>query len=442
VTMGVDADPDPELPLANMLRTARRRRSLSLQEVANRVNREAAADGERGVSTNRKRVHSWEGGEIPRPDALRWLARVLGLDLDELTRAAHAQLTRRQALRGVATVTGTLLLHDPERMLALMSSVGGLDADPAGGVPALSQRLLEDLQAITRHHAQRWGRTAPRSMLHAVRATLGLLRGWLPGTMPSELRRHLQAATAETALLAGWLCRQLDNHGDAAGYWAFARDLAREAGDGSLHAHVLVAISSLYSPVTGRSGGDVRTALRLLDEAKGAAGARCSPSLHSWILARQGEEYAAMGQIADATGHFHRAERLLDEEAPATDSILADWDHERLAHWRAHCVVGCDVHSSAGDVAEAVLTLQRSLSRLDPSRAYDRSRALIELAEGYITQGEIDHACAVLDDSLTLTDELGLVSHRQRVRRVRQRLEPWGDTSAVRLLDARLTLHA
>lgn len=430
--MGVGANHDPDLPLASMLRTARRRQSPSLQEVANRVNQEAAADGQRGVGTNRKRVHSWEGGEIPRPDALRWLARALGLDVEELT--------RRQALRGAVAVTGTLLLHDPERLLALMGAVGGVDADPAAGVPAVSQRLLEDLQVITRHHAQRWGRAAPRSMLHAVRANLALLRGWLPATMPSPLRRQLQAVTAETALLAGWLSRQLDNHGDAVGYWALARDLAREAGEGSLHAHVLVATSSLYSPVTGRSGGDTRTALGLLDEAEGVAGARCAPPLRSWILARRGEEYAAMGQVADATGQFERAERLLDGAA-ARDGILADWDAERLALWRAHCVVRCDARSSAGDVDRSVRTLERALCRLDPARTYDRSRALIELAEAYITQREIEHACAVLHDSLTLTDELGLMSHRQRVRRVRRRLDPWRDTSGVRLLDARLMPH-
>jgi hypothetical protein len=146
-----------------------------------------------------------------------------------------------------------------------------------------------------------------------------------------------------------------------------------------------------------------------------------------------------MGQVADAIGQFEAAECLLDE-APATDGILADWDTKRLALWRAHCVVRCDAWSSA-EVDRSVRALERSLSHLDPSRTYDRSRALIELAEAYITQREIEHACAVLHDSLTLTDEFGLVSHRQRVRRVRQRLEPWRDTSTVRLLDTRLMPH-
>ena len=195
--------------------------------------------------------------------------------------------------------------------------------------------------------------------------------------MPPQIRGHLCVVTAETAWLAGWLSRQLDNHGDTAGYWALLgtwpvrRATARSK-------HVLVAASSLYSPVTGRSGGDTRTALGLLDQAEAAAGGRRSPALQSWIVARRGEEHAAVGHVAAAAGHC---------------------------------------------------------------RAYDRSRALIELAEAYVTRRDIDHACAVLDDCLTLTNEVGLVSHRQRVRRVRQRLEPWRDTSAVRSLDERLMPH-
>ena len=47
----------------------------------------------------------------------------------------------------------------------------------------------------------------------------------------------------------------------------------------------------------------------------------------------------------------------------------------------------------------------------------------------------------MLHDSLTLTGDVGLVSHRSRVRRVRQRLAPWHDSSAVKLLDERLMLH-
>ncbi len=151
----------PDLPLAEMLRAARLRLSLSLQAVANRVNAEAAKDGVPDVATNRKRVSSWEGGEVPRPDTRRWLARALKLDLEQLNRAAQEQISRRQALRGAALVGGTVLLHDPEQLMALMSSLIPLDADPMAGAPTVSRRLLDDLQAFADYYGQRWGRVAP-----------------------------------------------------------------------------------------------------------------------------------------------------------------------------------------------------------------------------------------------------------------------------------------
>jgi transcriptional regulator with XRE-family HTH domain len=430
----------PDLPLADMLRTARRRQCLTLQEVANRVNNAATADGRRGVATNRKRVSSWEGGEVPRPETLRWLARALDLDLEGLTRAADEQVTRREALRGGAMLGGALLLHDPGRLLTLMGSLRGLDADPMAGVPTVSRRLLEDLHSIAHHHGKQWGRVAPRSVLPAIRTNLALLRGWLPASMTPDLRRHLHLVTAETAWLAGWLCRQLDNRGDAAGYWACARDLARQVGEKPLLAHILVATSSLHSAVTGRSDGDAPTALALLDEAETVAGPRSSPALQSWVLARRAEEHASVGEAATAASEFDRAERLLDG-CLAGDGLLADWDHERLTLWRAHCVVRPDAESPASAVAEAIRTLEKGLAGLAPSRVYDRSRALIELAEAHVTQRDVDQACAVLHASLTLTGDVGLVSHGQRVRRVRQRLAPWHDSSAVKLLDERLMLH-
>lgn len=380
------------------------------------------------------------GGEIPRPETLRWVARALNLDLERLTRAADEQVTRRQALGGGAMVGGALLLQDPGRVLTLMGSLGGLDAEPMASLPTVSRRLLDDLHTIAQHHGRQWGRVAPRSVLPAIRTNLGLLRGWLPVPMTPDLRRHLHLVTAETAWLAGWLCRQLDNRGDAAGYWACARDLAREAGERPLLAHILVATSSLHSAVTGRSDGDARTALALLDEAEAVAGPRASRALQSWILARRAEEHASVGENAVAASEFDRAERLLDGCA-AGEGLLADWDHERLALWRAHCVVRPDAESPAVAVAAAIRTLEKGLCGLAQSRVYDRSRALIELAEAHVTLRDVDQACAVLHDSLTLTADVGLVSHRQRIRRVRQRLAPWSDNSAVELLDERLMLH-
>jgi transcriptional regulator with XRE-family HTH domain len=436
---GLGAGPS-DLPLAEMLRAARLRQSLSLQAVADRVNAEAATDGTAGVATNRKRVSSWESGEVPRPATLCWLSRALGLDLEQLSRAAQEQVTRRQALRGAALVGETLLLQDPGQLMALMRSVVPLDADPMASAPSVSRQLIDDLQAFADFYGQRWGRVAPRSLLPAVKSNLALLRGLMPGPTTAHLRRRLYVAAAETALLAGWLSRQLDNRGDAAGYWAFARALAREAEERPLLAHVLVATSSIYSAATDHPPTDQATSLSLLDEADAVAGTRCSLALRSWILARRAEERSAAGDASSSASDFDQAARLLDRVQVRTEGILGDWDGERLALWRAHCEIHSNPEPPAHALNEASDVLERALAGLNPSRLYDRSRATLELAEARLRQGEIKETCALLIESLTLAADAGLMNHVRRVRRVRHQLSPWHHRADVRHLDERLRL--
>jgi hypothetical protein len=245
---------------------------------------------------------------------------------------------------------------------------------------------------------------------------------------------------AQTAWLAGWLSKQLDNRGDAAGYWTFARDLAREVGESPLLAHVLVATSSIYSAATGRPDSDQATSVSLLDEADAVAGARSSPALRSWVLARRAEERSAAGDGVSARKDFDQAARLLDLGQARAEGVLADWDGERLALWRAHCEIHSDPAPPISALNEAAGVLERALASLDPSRLYDRSRATLELAEARLRQGEVDQACALLIDSLTLATDAGMMNHVRRVRRVRHQLSRWQHTAEVGQLDERLRL--
>ncbi len=141
-----------------------------------------------------------------------------------------------------------------------------------------------------------------------------------------------------------------------------------------------------------------------------------------------------------ASRHFAAAERVLDATSGRSVGLLADWDSERLALWRAHCTVQATTDSPRQAVSEAVVVLERALSGLDPSRLYDRSRAMIELAEAHAKQAEVERACQLLVKSVTLASDAGHVSHVRRCRRVRQHLAPWQHTPPVKQLDERLAL--
>jgi len=87
------------LPLVALLVDGRLRQSLSLNDVAMRVQRAAKAEG-RTSETNKKTVSRWEHGETPRPDSLRWLASALNIPLDRAVAAAHLQRAHGQLRHG------------------------------------------------------------------------------------------------------------------------------------------------------------------------------------------------------------------------------------------------------------------------------------------------------------------------------------------------------
>src|SRR5262249_9186611 len=114
-------------------------------------------------------------------------------------------------------------------------------ADPIGLAHKVDVHLLEDIHVVITRYAEQWGTVAPRSLLHAVWGHLRALKRLLDGNQAPTLRQHVYVLTAETAALSGWLSHLLDNRGDAHAHWTFARDVARQAGEGPLLAHALVA---------------------------------------------------------------------------------------------------------------------------------------------------------------------------------------------------------
>jgi hypothetical protein len=158
--------------------------------------------------------------------------------------------------------------------------------------------------------------------------------------------------------------------------------------------------------------------------------------MRSWLLARRGEERAVNGDDRASARDFEEAARVRAGAAEPGAGVLSHWDEARLAIRRAHCLV------RLGDVAEGAGLLEGVLSRMEPSRLYDRSRALIELAAAHAHRGRegVEPACSHLSSAVALAGRAGLVSQVERIWAVRERLEAWRETTEVRALDEQLVL--
>jgi hypothetical protein len=63
-----------------------------------------------------------------------------------------------------------------------------------------------------------------------------------------------------------------------------------------------------------------------------------------------------------------------------------------------------------------------------------RPRLLSALATAHVREGNVDEACHIGADALTLAERQQVAPNLQDVRRLRLDLEPWRDTQAVREL--------
>jgi hypothetical protein len=304
------------------------------------------------------------------------------------------------------------------------------------GASRVDERLLEDLRSIVRTYARQWGTVSPSVLLPCVQRHLALLQQLMKTAQPEAIRRQLGSISAETAVLAGWLSRVASNAGDARGYYGLARELAREAEDGVTRGYALGGLSSLLSPVPqGGQGGDPRLARALLEEAEAVAGPDAPPRMQSWLYARQAEEHAAAGDGDEAQRDLERAEGAVDrvtEQSPEEDvGLLSCVDPSWLAGFRGSCSVLLERSSEAARILEGTL-------RADLALDTQRSAVMTDLARAYAQQDEVEHACALLTDSLSLAAGAGFHEQVQRIRGARRQLDRWRDSRPVRDLDEQL----
>jgi len=87
----MSAEPANQLPFSELVDRAIAEQSLSLAEVARRVDNAAAAEGQH-PETSKQQVHRWRRGtQVPQPQTVRWLAAALNQPVKDFAAAAEQQ---------------------------------------------------------------------------------------------------------------------------------------------------------------------------------------------------------------------------------------------------------------------------------------------------------------------------------------------------------------
>jgi tetratricopeptide (TPR) repeat protein/transcriptional regulator with XRE-family HTH domain len=223
--------------------------------------------------------------------------------------------------------------------------------------------------------------------------------------------------TAAAALteMAGWMAHDAGRDQAAEQHFARSLDLVKVGRDRQLGVHVLASMSHLAHH-RGRPADAIQLARRGHDTL--ARGPR-QPELEARLLAMQARGFAALRRAEECAALLLQAEQAL---AAMPDEARSQWvshfDEGSLASEAARCFRELGDHQEAQRQAERIIQLRPG------DRTRSRAFGQLLLVTVLIAQGRPDEACAVAQEVLDATQQLGSYLVIQQLLDLKQLLGP------------------
>ena len=272
------------------------------------------------------------------------------------------------------------------------------------------------------------GQTAsPGVVLPAVIAQTHVLRG-LAAKAPGGMREELLVLGARYAEYAGWMAQESGN--DQAALWWTARavEMAAAGDDHDLAVYALVrrALVTLYR----------EDAAQTIELARQAQVKRETPSRIRGLAAqREAQGHALAGDYDACRRSLDRARELLgsstnDQAAATLGSVNVTDPVSMVTGW---CLY------ELGRPREASQILDGEVARIRPQALRSRARYGVRQALAHAAAGEVEHACDLTGELLTITDVVSSATITTDLRRLSRVLARWHTHTSVRDLYPALT---
>jgi tetratricopeptide (TPR) repeat protein len=230
----------------------------------------------------------------------------------------------------------------------------------------------------------------------------------------SDGRLVFTAAAALTEM-AGWMAHDAGRDQAAEQHFARSLDLVKVGGDRQLGVHVLASMSHLAHH-RGSPGDAIQLARRGREAL--ARGPR-QPELEARLLAMQARGFAVLRRAEECTALLVRAEGALTATPDdARSQWISHFDEASLASEAARCFRELADHQEAQRQAERIIQLRPS------DRTRSRAFGQLLLVTVLIAQGRPDEACALAQEVLDATQQLGSYLVIQQLLDLKQLLEP------------------
>ncbi|MEW2353961.1 helix-turn-helix transcriptional regulator [Spirillospora sp. NPDC029432] len=230
-------------------------------------------------------------------------------------------MDRRSVLQLAAAVTASpaLGLADPiERISRALTRPSGISDD-----------LVEALDArCVGFHRLEFVLPAEQ-IFRGLLSHLNEITSLLEAAPPGPARRRLARTAGESAVLGGWLAWDLGDVSRCASLYRVADLAAAESDDPAIR-----ACAAIYRSFAISATGAHHAAYRSLDRARELLPERGDPATRAWLLGRQAEEAAALGE-ASAREMIERASDLMADARPQVErSWTRCLESPRFSHMR------------------------------------------------------------------------------------------------------------
>jgi tetratricopeptide (TPR) repeat protein len=404
------------------------------------LRRMGALSPERDLGVDESLIYRWERGEKGKPRTLpgthyrALLGRVCDNEVGSLS-----EIARREFLGKLAAIGGPSMFFSFTGMEVLIGSTHWTASPNAieQAVVALSTGNAFDMTAdhvgqITALYEYLRNRIPGRQLINPVRTHIEFIAQHLrESSLTADSRSALVSALGEASVLAGVLSFwDLHDEGGARSHFQKANDAAREAGDHALWVFSLGFAAELETYIE-----QPQRALPLNRAAQGGAANVASPHMRSWLASAEAQALARAGSDDVA---MHRALENAHKEMARTKSgepgerWIRFFDPARLEAYEGATL------AKAGQGRSALRVLRQAAIDTSPSLKSYHAEIGADTAEALAHEGEIDESCQYLAKAFNLANSLNYRDGLRRVLNVRQQLDQWNNTAAVKDLDERL----
>lgn len=223
----------------------------------------------------------------------------------------------------------------------------------------LTEDMVDYLEARSLGFHRLQGVLPGRQIFRGLLAHLGDITTLLQVCPNDNVRTRLAKTAGETAVIGAWIAWELGQTERAAALYHTTELAARESDDPAL-----LACSAIYQSLILYETGAHRSARQKLADASQALPPHGNLATRAWLMAREAEDTAAMGDPAAKTLIEHASD-LLNQAQPRQERAWTRiLDPSYLAHMRLRIATQLadepGIHQTIGDLAGAGLRIGRA----------------------------------------------------------------------------------